>query len=147
MTIAPFIETIHILCGVTFFGLMIASFVYVISSVRQNDPTLFRYCLKVSLYGDVLIFPIIVVLFLTGTFMVYHHHLPMNTPWIIVAYCALSVVSVLWFLLVLIKLNAISTNAASLCYRKSFVMVNVIIILVFCMIIHDAITQQTWLWR
>lgn len=142
---APVIEFIHVMCGVTFFGLMIASFLYVSSSIKQNNPELLHYAIKTSLFIDRIIFPIIVIQFLTGTFMVLHHQLSFHTPWIIVAYIALSAVSIIWFLLVLIKYR--NREQIQFQHKKLFYILNIILILFFCMIIHDAVTQQTWLWR
>lgn len=145
---APFIEFIHVLCGVTFFGIAIASFVYVTSSIKQKNTTLLHYALQTSLLADCLIFPIIIILFLSGTVMVHDHHLSFNTPWIIVAYAAFIVVSMIWILLVWIKYrHFISKKTAPFRFKKTFIVLNIVMILIFCMIVHDAVTQQTWLWR
>lgn len=142
---APLIEAIHVMCGVTFFGLMVASFLYISSSMKQNNSALLRYAIKTSLIIDGIIFPIIVIQFVTGTFMVRYYQLSFQTPWIIVAYGALSAVSIIWFFLVLIKYRNLKQTQFQ--HKKLFYFLNFILILLFCMIIHDAVMQQTWLWR
>ncbi|HLB56295.1 MAG TPA: DUF2269 family protein [Coxiellaceae bacterium] len=145
---APFIQFIHVLCGVSFFGITIASFAYISKSIKKNDSALLHYALKTSLLGDRIIFPIIIIQFITGAMMVQYHHLSFQTPWIIVAFIALSVVSLIWFLLFLIKyINYSSGRNTFFKFKKSFFILNIIIILLFCMIIHDAIAQKTFLWR
>lgn len=145
---APLIEFIHVLCGVSFFGLFVSSFVYVYSSIRQQDALLLRYAIKNSLLVDVVIFPVILIQLLTGTWMVHYHHLALNTPWIIVAYCSFCVVSLLWFVLFLIKSSYYCGEVhRHFRFKKTFITLNIIVILLFCMIVHDAVMQQTWLWR
>lgn len=138
-----FILTVHLLCGTSFFGIVIASFVYITKSIRQKDPALLRYAIKTSLIGDCVIFPVVLIQPLTATFLVYHHRLPLNTPWIIVAYLAFALVSMLWFLVALIKYVNQENNGAFR-FKKIFYMLNAVIILFFCAIIHDAVMHQTW---
>ncbi|PIZ05129.1 MAG: hypothetical protein COY58_00785 [Gammaproteobacteria bacterium CG_4_10_14_0_8_um_filter_38_16] len=140
-----FIELIHVLCGVSFFGLMVTSFVYISNSMRQQNPTLLRFAIKTSLLVDRFIFLILVMQFVTGTFMVRHDQLSFHTPWIIVAYVALSLVGVIWFLLMLIKY--VNRTQAHFRYQILFYFLNVLLILLFCIIIHDALMQQTWFWK
>ena len=139
---AAFILTVHLLCGVSFFGIVIASFVYITKSIRQKDPVLLRYAMTTSLIGDCVIFPLVLIQPLTATFLVYHNHFPLNTPWIMVAYLAFALVSMLWFLTALIKYVNYK-NTGTFRYKKIFYMLNVVIILFFCVIIHDAVMHQT----
>jgi uncharacterized membrane protein len=140
-----FIMTIHQLCGISFFGMVIASFAYITKSIRQNDPVLLRYAITTSLIGDCVIFFFVIIQPLTATFLVYQRHLPFNTPWIIVAYLAFALVSTLWFLTALIKYINYKNNK-SFRFKKMFYLLNVAMILIFCVIIHDAVMHQTWLW-
>lgn len=143
---SAFLMFMHIVCGVTFFGIVMASFIYIHHSIRQQDPLLLSYALKVSLMGDCLIFPMILIQLLTGTFLVHHHHLPLNTPWIIVAYLAFATVSVIWFLLALIKyVNFSQSYTEGFRFKKPFYCLSILIIFLFCIIVHDAVTQTTWL--
>ncbi|EKD78174.1 MAG: hypothetical protein ACD_42C00014G0003 [uncultured bacterium] len=142
---APLIEFIHVMSGVGLFGLLVASFVYISGSLRQKNPIMLRYAVKTSLTIDWIIFFIILLQFLTGTFMVHYHRLSFHTPWITIVYFALCVVSIIWFFLVWIKYR--NRHRDNFNYRKLFYCLNVIMIILFFMIIHDAVTQQTWLWR
>lgn len=143
---SAFLMFIHILCGVTFFGIVMASFIYIHHSIREQDPVLLSYALKASLMGDCIVFPMILIQLLTGTFLVYHHHLPLNTPWIIVAYLAFATVSVIWFLLVLIKyVNFFQMHRGPFRFKKPFYYLSAVIVILFCIIVHDAVTQSTWL--
>jgi uncharacterized membrane protein len=144
--VAAIVLFIHLLCGVTFFGIFIASFVYIAKSIKQNNHALLQYAIKTSLLGDCAIFPMILIQILTGTFLVHHNHLPLNTPWIIVAYSVFALAGVLWFLLGIIKyMNISSKPSSTFRFKKIFYILNCVMIVIFCMIIHDAVTQQTWL--
>lgn len=140
---AAIILFLHLLCGVSFFGVVIASFVYIAKSIKQNDPALLQYAIKTSLLGDCAIFPIILIQILTGTFLVHHDHLPLNTPWIVVAYIVFALASMMWFLLGIIKYLNISSERFR--FKTLFYVLNILMIVLFCLIIHDAVTQQTWL--
>src|SRR3990167_806290 len=133
---AQFIQFIHVLCGVSFLGIIIASFVYITKSIKQQDIQLLRYAIKTSLLGDCILFPIILIQILTGTFLVYYYHLSLNTPWVIVAYIIFFIAAIIWFLLAFIKYLNLSTPHFR--YKKLFYFLNILIIVLFCMIIHDA---------
>lgn len=143
---AAIVLFVHLLCGVSFFGIIIASFVYIAKSIKQNNHVLLQYAIKTSLLGDCVIFPMILIQILTGTFLVYHNHLSLNTPWIIAAYIVFALAGVLWFLLGIIKyINISSDTSSAFRFKKFFYVLNAVMIVIFCMIIHDAVTQQTWL--
>lgn len=142
---ASVILFVHLLCGISFFGIVIASFVYITKSIKQNDPVLLQYAIKTSFLADCVIFPIILIQIVTGTFLVHHNHLPLNTPWIVVAYSIFSVASIIWFWLGVIKYLNFFDKKTVFRFKKIFYVLNILMIIIFCMIIHDAVTQQTWL--
>lgn len=143
-----FIQFIHVLFGVSFLGILIASFLYITNSIQQKNMVLLQYALRISLFGDRILFFIIILQVFTGTFLVHDHHLSFSTPWIIVAYIIFSLIAVIWFLLLLIKnMNRSDSKIFSFRYQTLFYSLNILVIILFFIVIHDAVTQQTWLYR
>lgn len=143
--VGEFISFIHILCGVTFLGVLVASFFYIANSIRSKSSALIHYAIRASFFGDAIIFPMVVAQFVTGTLMVTQHQLSFQTPWIIVAYHFFGLVSICWFLLVLIKYKNIKRDCDRYFkYQKIFYTLNILVLILFVLIIHDAVTQSTW---
>lgn len=141
----PFIQFVHVLSAVALLGLMIASFVYLSASMKQDDVKVMQFALSASLLTDRFIAAILIVLLLTGTWMVSLHHLSFHTPWIIVAYHVAGLVSVLWLVLFFIKRKNNAADAQqSFRYLKIFFVLNSLVIILLCLAVHDAVTQSTW---
>lgn len=140
---APALVFSHVLCGVLFFGLMHFSFLIIMKSLRQQDPVLIAHAIKTSLKLDIVLFPMIVVVIVTGAFMTEVRHISPGTAWITAAYGLFSFVSLSWFMLVLIKLR--NVMSAVFHYKKLFYALNIIVMILFVLIVHDAVTQTTWL--
>ena len=142
------ITFVHIICGATIIGILVASFIYIASSIKQNNLTLMQYAIQTSFFGDYLVFPMILVQFFTGALMVKLHHLSFNLPWIIAAHIALTFVTLLWLCLLLIKYKNYKRTKPFI-FKKCFYALNILMVVTFILIIHDAVTQSTGLffWR
>ena len=135
------IKCLHLIGGTVFLGITIASYFYI--SYSKSDQKLRLFALKTSLLGDILIALIIVLQYITATLLVKLNHLSFATPWIIVAYIAFSLVSFCWLVNVIIKVHNVRlTNGFQ--YNKLFHAMHMLIILVFILIIHDAVMQKTY---
>ncbi len=144
--IEALVKSIHVMCGVVFIGITIASFFYVLNSRRQQQADVLRYALKVSLLGDILLAMIILVQFVSATLLVHLNQLSVQTPWIEVAYLAFAVVSVLWLINVVIKVvNLKQVLFTHLKGYRWFCALHVLMLLIFVVIVHDATTQSTFL--
>ena len=147
ITVLTLTKTLHILCGVVFLGLTMASYFYIINAQRYKTPELFAYALKTSFWGDLLQFIIIVIQFITGTYLLKHSPYSLNTPWIQVAYIAFSVVAVFWFLNLQIKIITYKAEkiqpTTCLEYKTLFHIFNWLIFILFICIVHDAIMHRT----
>ncbi|MDP1573632.1 MAG: DUF2269 family protein [Coxiellaceae bacterium] len=133
---------IHVLFGVSFFGMLVASFVTISSSIRQKNPAFMHQTIKASLIHDYILFPVIVGVIITGAFMTKIRDIAPGTAWITDTYVLFFIASVIWFCLVLIKLKNLSEK--KFVYKKLFYVLNVTVMLLFFLIIHDVTTKQTW---
>lgn len=137
-------EFLHLMSGTTFFGIMIATFYYIARSLRQDDQTLINYSLKASYFGDGIIFFIVLIQLITATHLVSAGHFTLAIPWIFIAYHAFGTIVLLWIGIFLIKLLYLSKTDISPITLRVFYSLNVMMILLFIIIIHDAVTQSTW---
>ncbi len=135
---------LHLIGGTTFLGIMIAAFFYITRSIKKSDRSLIHYSLKTSYFGDGIIFFIILIQFATAIKLVSAGHFALAIPWIFVAYHAFGTVVVLWISILLIKLFYLSKTDISPTVLRIFYFLNVMMILIFVIIIHDAVTQSTW---
>ncbi|MHB1949271.1 MAG: hypothetical protein ACYCQI_14280 [Gammaproteobacteria bacterium] len=135
---------LHLICGTTFFGIMIAAFFYIARSIRKGDRSLINYSLKASYFGDGIIFFIVLIQFITAIKLVSVGHLTLAIPWIFIAYHAFGTIVLLWLSILLIKLLLLSKTDISPIALKVYYLLNVMMILIFIIIIHDAVTQSTW---
>lgn len=135
---------LHLICGTTFLGLMIASFYYITRSIKKNDRALIAYSLKASYFSDGVIFLIVPIQFLTAAYLVYTKHLTLAIPWILVAYHAFATVVLLWAAIFLIKILSLSKKTISSSALRIFYLLNSLVILIYVIIIHDAVTHSTW---
>jgi len=134
----------HLLCGVTFFGIIIATFFYIASSIRKNDRALINYSLKASYCADCVIFFIAIIQFITAIKLVVASHFDLSIPWIFIAYHAFAAIILLWLLILFIKFLYLSKPVISPIAKKIFYLLNIMMILIFIIVIHDAVTQSTW---
>lgn len=135
---------VHLICGITFFGIMIAAFFYIARSIKDGDRALIDYSLKASYFGDGLIFFIVIIQLLTATQLVSNGHFTLAIPWVFIAYHAFGAIILLWLSILLIKILYLSKMDISTVAVNIFYLLNAIMILIFIIIIHDAVTQSTW---
>ncbi len=141
----PFIQFVHVLSAIVLLGLVIASFMYVSVGIKQENVKAMRLALSASFVLDRFIAAILIGLFLTGTWLVSLRHISFHTPWIIVAYHVVGLVSVLWLILFFIKRkNTAADSQQSFRYLKLFYVLNMLVIILLCLAVHDAVTQSTW---
>ncbi len=134
------LKMIHLIGGVTFFGIITAGFFYIINAYRKHDSMLLQYAIKTSFFGDILIIIFIIIQYYTGTVLMHNANLSLATPWVLVAYIAFSFVTIFWFLLILLKIKMMRSQTISWIY----VSLNILIILLFILIIHDAVMHATY---
>ncbi|MBV8802241.1 MAG: DUF2269 family protein [Gammaproteobacteria bacterium] len=138
-----FIKFFHIFCGISFFGLMMASFFYIARSINTNDRDLINYSIKTSYFADVVILLCITIQTVTSLSLVSSGGFNLHVPWILVAYHAFALLFISWVSLFFIKKNCFSKNNITSWSIKTFYGLNILIILFFIIIVHDAITQST----
>ena len=138
------VKFLHLICGTTFLGTIIAVFFYIAYSVRQTDPLLIYYSLRISYFGDGVISFCAFIQFITAAILVPAGKFTLAVPWICVAYVAFGSVILLWLMNLLIKLIYFSKIPIKPYALKGFYFLNSLIIIIFIIIIHDAITQSTW---
>lgn len=135
---------LHLICGTTFFGIIIAAFFYIALSISKNDRSLINYSLKASYFGDAVIFCIVLIQLITAVQLVSAGHFTLAIPWIFIAYHAFGIVILLWLSILLLKIFYLSKTTISPIALKIFYLLNVLMITIFIIIIHDAVTQSTW---
>lgn len=139
------IKFFHVLCGVSFLGITIAAFFYISRSIHKQDRALIDYSIKRSYFGDALILLCIFVQIATAVPLVIAGHFTLEVPWIFIAYHAFGLLILLWLLTLLIKKFYLSRKVIAPSSLKSFYFLNIAMILVLIIIIHDAVTQSTGL--
>ena len=139
------IKFLHVTCGVSFFGIIIATFFYISRSINTQDRSLINYSIKISYLWDVIILFCILVQALTSIPLVSVGHLTLDVPWIFVAYHAFGMLTIFWLFTVFIKRFYFSKANIPAYSIKIFYVLNIFMILTFIIIIHDAVTQSTGL--
>lgn len=139
------IKFFHVLCGITFFGITIASFFYIARSINKQERPLIDYSITASYVGDAMILLCILVQMITSPHLVSAGHFNLNVPWIFIAYLAFYLLIVLWISMVVIKKYYLSKIIISHNAIKAFYFLNIAMILIFIIIIHDAVTHSTGL--
>ena len=137
---SAFIEFIHVLFGVSFFGMIIASLVTITSAICQKEAAVRRHMIKASLFYDCLMLPVIVMVVITGAFMANIRQIPTGASWLADTYLLFFLASVVWFSLLFIKLKNLSQK--EFLYKKLFYILNAMVMLLFFLIIHDLVTHQ-----
>lgn len=138
------LKFLHLICGTTFFGIIIAAFFYIARSISNGDRSLINYSLKTSYFGDGVISFIVIIQLITAVKLVSDGHFALAIPWIFIAYHAFAAIILLWLSILLVKLLCLSKPDILPIFVNIFYSLNVIMILIFIIIIHDAVTQSTW---
>lgn len=138
------LKFLHLICGTTFFGIIIAAFFYIARSISNGDRSLIIYSLKTSYFGDGVISFIVIIQLITAVKLVSDGHFTLAIPWIFIAYHAFAAIILLWLSILLVKLLCLSKPDILPIFVNIFYSLNVIMILIFIIIIHDAVTQSTW---
>lgn len=139
------IKFFHVISGVSFLGIVIAAFFYITRSFNKNDRSLIDYSIRASYFGDAIILLCIFIQIATSIPLVSAGHFTLEVPWIFIAYHAFGFIILLWLLILFIKKFYFSRTAIAPYSLKSFYFMNVAMILIFIIIIHDAVTQSTGL--
>lgn len=138
------LKFIHVLIGVTILGLFVAYYFYF--SLTKYEMPAARRMLKLSLITDCFVFIAIMLLFMTGTHLVLANHFSFQTPWIQMAYKILGLLTFCWLIIVAIKaLNFFKKDQTIFLGKRVFHTCHVLIFILFVLIIHDAVTQSTFL--
>lgn len=138
-----FIKFFHIICGVSFLGIIIASFFCIARSIKANDRDLINYSLKSSYFGDLIILLCVIIQTVTSLSLVSARGFSFYVPWILVAYHAFGLLLVFWISLFFIKKNQLAKKNITPLSIKMFYTLNILMIIIFIIIIHDAVTQST----
>ena len=139
------IKFFHIIAGISFFGITIAAFFYITRSIHKRDHALIDYSIKTSYFGDALILLCILIQVASAISLTSAGHFTLSVPWIFVAYHAFGFLILLWIINILIKKFLLSKLVIAPYSLKSFYYLNIVMIFVFMMIIHDAVTKSTCL--
>ncbi len=139
------IKFFHVICGVSFFGITIASFFYVTRSINKHDSSLIDYSIRTSYFGDAIILLCIFIQIATSMPLVSAGNFTLEVPWIFIAYHAFGFLIILWLLTLFIKKFYFSRMIIASFTLKCFYFLNFAMILIFIIIIHDAVTQSTGL--
>jgi len=139
------IKFLHLICGVSFFGIIIATFFYISRSIHKKDRSLINYSIKTSYFGDAIILLCILVQIATSIALVLAGHFTLKVPWIFIAYHAFGLLILLWLLTIVIKIVCFSKKTISSYSLKIFYALNISMIIIFIIIIHDAVIKNTGL--
>lgn len=124
--------------------MIISAFFYIAYSFQRNDRLLMSYSLKASYFGDIVILMCIVTQFITAAKLMFAGDFSMAIPWIRVAHAAFGSIVLLWLIGVLLKFFYLSKPKINILTLRCFYCLNLAIIVIYMIIIHDAITQSTW---
>lgn len=140
------LKFVHVLIGVTMLGFVVAYYFYF--NFNQKDLRTRRNILRLSFLMDGLILPFILILFMTGAQLMVANHLSPAVPWVHVAFMALGLVTFCWLISVCIKITNyyfLSRGKVEFYGKRIFHTCNILIIVLMVIIIHDAVTQSTFL--
>src|SRR5690348_3991632 len=129
------IKFLHLICGTTILGIIVASFFYIAYSIHQKNQTLINYSIKVSYFGDGIILLCTIIQFITSAMLITAGHFPLTIPWIRVAHIAFGIVVVLWIAIIIIKFFNLSNTHIKPYALRMFYFLNILIIFIFMIII------------
>lgn len=138
---------LHMTAVTVFVGIVIVSLFYVRSALKQTDAQIALRALKTTLLGDVLVLPCLIILFGTGLYLVCLNNLSIQVPWVFVALVTFLLASFFWLVNVFLKLNCYRALKKNKKVWRGFwllyVLITVCMVLLFIMMIHDALTRST----
>lgn len=137
------IKFFHLICGISFFGIIIASFFYIGRSIQKKDLSLIIYSIKASYFGDAIILLCVLIQLATSFFLVSAGNFTIKIPWIFIAYHAFGAIILLWLMLFIIKKFYFSKKFIPTYSLRLYYLTNILMILIFIIIIHDAVTHST----
>jgi hypothetical protein len=141
----PIIKFFHIISGVSFFGITIAGFFYITRSIHMNDRSLIDYSIRASYFGDAIISLCIFILIASSVSLILAGNFTLKVPWVFVAYHAFGFIIILWILNILIKKFYLSRIVIPSSSLKVFYYLNIAMILIFIILMHDAVMKSTWI--
>lgn len=132
--------------AVTLFGLCIASCYYMQVARKHPSKVLYEYTLKQSLRLDYwIIFPLMLLTFISGTGMVHLSGLSTNIPWVRNAYLFLIVNFMCWANSSMIRRHNFKYLDKPFSGARAHLLLQLLSVVIFIVIMHDAITQSTWI--
>ncbi len=130
----PWIKFLHLIFAVTLFGLCISSVYY----VRSASQALYPHAIKESLKLDRwIILPFMLLTFIFGTGMVHGTHLSLHVHWVLNAYIFLSINLILWSISAWLRWKKPER-------KNLYLIFQILVLVIFVIILHDAVTQSTW---
>ena len=139
---------LHVMASVAFLGLTVAQYFYIVNSARQRQSALLFYALRVSFIVDGFSALLIIVIFNTATFLVKTNYLIPPPAWILVAYWGFSILVGLWLSNIGLKVyyrQLLRKNRNYLALPLIFHISYALMLLLFVILIHDAVTRSTFL--
>lgn len=138
------LKFIHVLIGVTMLGFIVAYYFYF--TISKNDNRHRQKILRLSLLMDVVIFPFIILLFITGTHLMLNNHLTPAVPWVHMAFTLLGLVTFCWLIVAVVKIiNYFTRRKGQLAFygNRIFHTCHILMIVLIVLIIHDAVSKST----
>lgn len=140
-----FIRFVHVTAAITLIGFYLFSFVVVSLAIGSGRVISLRNTLLASLLGDIFMFLLLIILLVTGALLVSFYHLSFTVPWILVAAHVSVLVGLMLVFLFVIKLkNYTAALQNPFRFKKLFFLLNVLILVLLVLSVHDAVTQTTW---
>jgi hypothetical protein len=143
--ILSIIKFFHLICGISFLGITIAAFFYIAYSIHKQDRALIDYSIRASYFGDAIILLCILIQLISSIPLISAGHFTLKVPWIFVAYHAFGFLILLWLINVAVKRFLFSKAIIASYSLKIFYFLNIATLLIFIMVIHDAVTHSPWL--
>lgn len=142
------VKMLHVTVGVVFLGLTIAQYFYIINNIHQKKPILFFYSLRFSFFADGLIALLIIFLLISAASLTKNMHISTLPLWITVAYWLFSLIMLLWIINLGLKIHyyrQFKQGRQSTSPRLIFHFSHSIMLILFTLIIHDAVNRSTFL--
>ena len=140
---------LHILSVTSFVGIALSSVFFVRQALNQKDNMAASNILKTTFLGDWFVIPSLAMLFVTGMYLVQMKHLSLEIPWIFAALITFIIVVLCWLVNFLLRLRYFYQLKKG---RRGFqhfwffyCVMTVVMFLLFIIMMHDAITQSTFL--
>ncbi|MCW5589554.1 MAG: hypothetical protein KIT27_07820 [Legionellales bacterium] len=138
---------LHVILAMSLFGACVLAYGLSVFNWREASIAHRQFYNNFLQQLDYFIYGVIVLLILTGTLLVYPKGFTFHTPWIIAAYFLLGINSILLFLTAYLRKKAEVQQqrwqSISLGMWLTYHALQIILIVSFVLIIHDAVTKQT----